>query len=249
MLEGEILVDVSVKPRHISFGQVAKGEGAQREFEITVTEPEKVKVTGVTVDDEGFKLKKISEEDATSKWNIDFKGTDKIGRLATSVNIAIEGSEVPEVKLPIRANVVGDLQYTSNVYFSKRDDAFPERELVFSSRSGKSITLKGVEDPDGLLNLEITTKTGPKTTIKASVKDPEMELSRPTRHVFKVKTSDPDEPEVSIRYTISKRRAGRLPHMRGRDVKRGLGPLRDRKMFGKNRDKTKTEEKKGEGPK
>lgn len=247
-LDGEIMVDVTMNPRNLAFGQLGKGEGGSREFEIVVNEPDKVKVKEVSIEDDRFSVKKLSqEEDGKSKWELTFKGAKEIGRLALNVKIILEGSEIPEASLPIRANIVGDLQYTSSLYFNKGDEGYPERELVLTSRSGKNITIKGVNDPDGVLNLDIAQKTGKKAVIKATVKDPEMEVSKPARHKFTVLTSDPDEGEIEIRYTVSKRRAGRLPHMRTQDMKRGMGPMRKKGEPGKMpSDKMKIKENRGE---
>ncbi len=215
-------MDVEVAPRHLSFGQLAKNEKATREFKITVREPDKVKVVEVKMDDDRFVLKKIDGVlKSNSTWKITFKGTREVGRVMGNVEVRFTGSDVESAKVPARVNIVGDLQYTKSLYFHKEEDGYVEREIVFSSRSGKNVHIKKVEDPDGLLKIDFSNPKGKKVIVKTKVADPKGDYSKPSRHVLKVFTGDPDEPEVDIRYTISNRRPGRQPHMRNMDKRRG----------------------------
>jgi hypothetical protein len=224
--EGEILVDVMVKPRHISFGQLGKKEQATREVTFDVAEPDKVKITGVEIEDEHFTVRKKSGDEKTSTWEVEFVGAKEIGRFNTKIMVALEGSDVEKLEVPVRAGVVGDLRYSRSLYFSKREGEFPSREVVFTTRSGKPVELKKVEDPDGKLKLTIDTPKGKKAVIKAEVADPTAKYEKPARHSFKVHTSDPDEPIVEIRYTITDRSGRRRPPL-------GPGAMKARPGSGK----------------
>jgi hypothetical protein len=226
-LSGEIVVDVAVKPRHLSFGQVGKGETAVREFELTVNEPDKVKIVEVTVSDEQLVLERVSgEPSGNSKYSIKLTDTKAIGRVTGKVIVKLEGSENDTIEVPIRATVVGDLRYSRSVYFNKREGEFPERDIVFTRRSGKDVLIKGAEDPDGHLKLEVTTAKGDKATVKASVADPSKDYTKPTRGVLQVKVQDPDEPVVEIRYTVTDRPRSRMPGMRSRPMGGAAKPLK-----------------------
>ena len=215
-------MDVEVTPRHLSFGQLGKNEKATREFKITVREPDKVKVVEVKADDDRFVLKKIDGVlESNSTWEITFKGTRKVGRVMGNIEVRFTGSDVESAKVPARVNVVGNLQYTRSLYFHREGDGYVEREIVFSSRSGKNVHVKKVEDPDGLLEIDISVPRGKKVVVKTKVADPKGDYSKPSRHALKVFTGDPDESEVDIRYTISNRLPGRQPHMRKRGIRRG----------------------------
>ncbi len=215
-------MDVEVTPRHLSFGQLGKNEKATREFKITVREPEKIKVVEVKADDDRFVLKKTDGDLASnSSWEITFKGTRKVGRVMGNIEVRFTGSDVESAKIPARINIVGDLQYTKSLYFHREGEGYVEREIVFSSRSGKNVHIKKVEDPEGLLAIDIAVPKGKKVVVKTKVADPKGDYSKPSRHVMKVLTGDPDEPEVDIRYTISNRLPGRQPHMRNKGKRRG----------------------------
>jgi len=216
-ISGEIIVDVAVKPRHLSFGQVGKGESVSREFELKVNEPDKVKIVEVTVSDEKFALKRIEgEPSGDSKYSIELTDTKTIGRVTGKVLIKLEGSDNASIEVPIRATVVGDLRYSRSVYFNKRDGEFPEREVVFSRRSGKPVTVKNAEDPDGHLKVRVATPKGEKAIIKVTVKDPEQDYKKPVRGKLKVGVQDADEPVVEIRYTITDRPRSKMSGLRTR---------------------------------
>jgi hypothetical protein len=227
-LSGEILVDVAVKPRHLSFGQVGKGEDATREFELEVTEPDKVKILEVAVDDkEKFGLERLEGElSGDSKYALKLKTTKEIGRVTGKVIIKLEGSENDTLEVPIRATVVGDLRYSRSVYFNKREGEFPERDIVFTRRSGKDVVVKGAEDADGHLKLEVTTAKGAKAVVKAAVADPEKDYKKPVRGTVKVKVQDADEPEIDIRYTVTDRPRSKMSGLRSREMGAPGKPLK-----------------------
>jgi hypothetical protein len=228
-LVGEIVVDVSVKPRHLSFGQIGKGETVTREFELTVNEPEKVKITEVTVSDERFVLQRISgEASGNSKYSVKLTNTKTIGRVSGQVIIKLEGSESEKVEVPVRASVVGDLRYSRSVYFNKRDGEFPEREIVFTRRSGKPVHIKKAEDPEGHLKLEIKVANDKKAIVVATVAKPENDYSKPLRNALKIHVADKDEPVVELRYTITDRPRPKMPNVGKRTNRLGapIQPLK-----------------------
>jgi hypothetical protein len=218
-LSGEIVVDVAVKPRHLSFGQVGKGESGSREFELKVTDPDKVKIVDVSASDEMFVLERISGEPAgDSKYSLKLTDTKTIGRITGKVIIKLEGSENDTIEVPIRATVVGDLRYSRSVYFNKREGEFPERDIVFTRRSGKDVLIKGAEDPEGHLKLEVATAKGDKATVKATVADPGKDYTKPVRGMLKVQVQDKDEPVVEIRYTVTDRPRSKMRGLRSRPM-------------------------------
>lgn len=218
-LSGEIVVDVEVKPRHLSFGQVGKGESVTREFTLTINEPEKVKILEVSASDEQFVLERVEGElSGDSKYSIKMSDTKTIGRVTGKVVIKLEGSENDTIEIPIRATVVGDLRYSRSVYFNKREGEYPEREIVFTRRSDKEVIIKGAEDPDGHLKLELVEPKGTKATIKATVADPAKDYKKPVRGVLKVQVQDKDEPMVEIRYTVTDRPRSKMSGLRSRPL-------------------------------
>jgi hypothetical protein len=116
----------------------------------------------------------------------------------------VEGAEAPYVDIPVRLRVVGNLKYPSSVYFSKRTGEFNTREIRFQSRTGKPAKIVKIEDPEKRLKITKKGKADDGSILyELAVLDAEKEYSSPARGELKVKTTDKDEPEISIRYTIS----------------------------------------------
>jgi hypothetical protein len=224
-LEGEIVVDVAVTPRTITFGQLGKGETAVKNFAIKVTEPDKIKITSVKIEDEMFELVHKSGNPAgDSEYEVKFKGAKELTRISSRINIAFEGSDVKSMEVPVRVNIVGNLRYSKDIYFHKRGDTFEPREITINTRSGKPIKIIGVSDPDNKLKTKIIEQEGQTVKVLAEVADATANYDAPDRHKLIIKTTDKDEPEAEISYTISSH-ARTNRGMRPGSLKRGMKPF------------------------
>ncbi len=210
---------MEVDPRVVTFGQLGKGDKGSRDFTTKVNEPDKIKITSVTVEDKRFEIeKKGGDIAAGAQYELKFLGSDTIERLSSHIKIKLEGSESESLEIPIRANVVGNLRYSKNIYFLKRDGAFKSREIVLTTRSGRPIKIKKTEDPDKQLKLEIVDKEGQKVMVRAEVANPDVEYKKSSRHKMFIYTTDKDEPKVEIGYTISERRGSSAQGRRNRKL-------------------------------
>lgn len=202
-LKGEIVVDVTFDPGFLSFDRVGKNEKASKEFSLHVNEPDKIKVSSVAIGNEDFDIERISgSADGDAKYKVTFKGSDKIGSIATSVQFGITGSDAVKAELPIRIAVMSNLEYRKGIYFRKTEGVFKPQEITFRSRSGKPIEIKGVEDPDRLLKLKVVKSKGIEASISAEVIETTVREERSSGHKLLVKTNDPDEPVAEIVYSV-----------------------------------------------
>jgi hypothetical protein len=213
-----IVVDVMIEPRRVSFKQLDKGAEATELLNVTVSEPERIKVASMEVDDPRFELKLTSGELATeSRWELKFKGSDKVESIEAKILVKYTAADKPEtLEVPVRANVVGDLQFVKSIHFGKNPTTgFSEREVRLSSRSGRTVKITKTEDPDGLLKVDVTTPAGNPAVLKATVADPNADFPKPSEHFLKVHTDDKDQPVVEIKYMITNRAPGRGALPRG----------------------------------
>ncbi len=207
-IQGEIETDVAVKPRSIWLGQLKKRTKGTADFTVEVSDPERIKVTSVKVEDRAFTIKKLEGDAAgTAKYQITFRGGVKLGPISTRVLVEYEGAEKSPLRVPVRVEVVGDLQYTKYLRFIKRNDSFQPMTIVFKSRTDKDVTIKSANDPQGLLKLTVLEGKGKRPMIRAEVADPAASYQSPRRNNIVVQTSDRDEPKVEIGYTIVEPRA------------------------------------------
>ena len=197
-----------MQPRTLSFGQLSKSETGKKDLVITVTEPDKVKITSVTVEDKRFTLRPIDKN--TGKYELTFKGSKAIERISSSVHIVYDGSDVKSMDIPIRANVVGNLRYPRNLFFLRRGGQFKPRDIAITTRSGNPIKIKSAKDPAQNLKLEITAATGQRTVVRASVASPNKNFAAPIEGTLVVKTTDKDEPELRVVYRIAESMGQRI---------------------------------------
>ncbi len=235
-------------PSSISFGSVGKKETAEKDFDLTISNPDKIKVKGISATDERFEVA-LKEGDPAKKatYTVKFKGHDALERISGKIQIELEGSDASPVEMPVRARVVGNLKYPGAVYISKRNDEFKTREVKLESRNGEPITLLSIEDPDKNLAFKTEKKKGSEIIAVASVADPEKDYSTSVRGKVIVKTDDPDEPEVSLRYTISAGRGRRPDGAKDRfihSMKKGSGFKRSLIRQQQAREKTEVKAKK-----
>lgn len=225
-IQGEVTVDVEVTPRNLTFGQVAKNETMTKTFNIKVTEPDKVKIVSVKLEDEKFELTHKSGDPAgDSEYEVKFKGATELDRISSRITITFDGSDTKSIEVPVRVNVVGNLRYSKDIYFFKRGDAYEPREITLNTRSGKPVKILGVSDPDNLLKTKIVEAEGQTVKIMAEIADPAQKFDPPQKHQLVIKTNDKDEPEVKIGYSVSTRaradRGGRgmaKPFLKGADI-------------------------------
>jgi hypothetical protein len=210
MIKGEITVDVAVNPRVIAMGPLGKGEEAAKPFSIVVTDAEKHKVSEVTVADDNFKIKFVEgDQKGNAKYELQYNGKGEIGRISTTINVTYEGPGAQPVQAHVRINVVGDLEYSKNLYFTKRNDVFGPKEIKIVSRSGKNVAIKGIDNPDKKVTLKIVEKAGKEAKIEATVTDVDASYKQHARGSFYILTNSKDQDKLEVKYMISERRSPR----------------------------------------
>jgi len=206
-LEGEIVTEVALTPPRLSLGEVTKGETATKEFTAKVTEPEKVSITAVTVDDEHFEV--VAKDAAAGTYEVRFKGSDAFGRIAAKVTLTLKGADNPTMELPIWGEVVGDLRYPKSTSLYRKDGEFAPQKVILSSRSGKDVKITEVVDEGKALKAELEQAVGKTAVVVLTVVDKDKKTNQPVRGKLLIRTTDADEPEVTVSYVIQYREAQR----------------------------------------
>lgn len=223
-LEGEIVTDVEPQPRRLSFGQVSKRDDATRELTLRVPEPEKIKITSVTLDDDRFELELDKGDPAgDATYEVRFKGSDSLGRIKAQIRVEFTGSEVKQLDIPLWGEIVGDLRYAKHLSFYKQKGAYRSRKVTFTSRTKQPVEVLDAKDLDGHLQVEIVKSKGDLAELEVSVGDAARKTGEPLKGTLEVKTTDRDEPEVKIQYGIYP--ANRLRSMKDR-VRKPLGAVK-----------------------
>jgi len=201
-LEAEIITDLNVTPDRISFGQVGKGEKAEQDVVIQSSDPERIRVVSLDIEDKRFKVEPKSKQADGEHYRVRFLGSQTFERISAGIAVKYQGAEETSMRIPIFVTVIGDLVYLKHLFFNKRDGAFSPREVNFSSRSSKPFRLISARDPASLLKLTIAEPNGPRAILRAEVANPKASYAARKRGVVSVKTNRRDESRVEIQYTI-----------------------------------------------
>jgi hypothetical protein len=207
-LVAEITTDLMATPTRIDFGRLSKGEKAERDVAIQPSDPERIRITSLRIEDKRFTIEPKSKEAGNEQYTVRFLGSGSLERIAASIEVEYQGGEQTSMSIPIAVNVSGDIVYLKNLFFTKREGAFSTRDVNFSSRSSRPFRLISAKDPSGLLKLTITNPTGPPATLRVEVAKPDKSYIPSKRGAFTVKTDRPDENRIDIDYSITERRIG-----------------------------------------
>ena len=205
-LKGEIVEDLRIEPRSVSFGEVPLGESAVKTATLKLAEPERVKIGKITCEDSRFSPKLTPGEEAgTATLEVTFNGHDKVERIASDIQIELLGEGMKPASVPVRAQVVGDLRFPRQIFLMKRAEKYNTREIVLTSRSDKKFKVLRAEDPDGVVKLEVPKGANSEIRLVASVREAKVGDAKSVRGKILIRTSDAQNPEIEVGYTVSNR--------------------------------------------
>jgi len=121
----------------------------------------------------------------------------------TLLKVAFTGSDATSIEQKVYATVVSDLKYPSRMFLRRVAGKYVEREIRFTSRSGKPFRLISVDDEEKNLDLQVKKgKTPSEWVVIANVKDHAKDYDAMAEYAISVKTTDKDEPVAKIIYSI-----------------------------------------------
>jgi len=234
-LAGELWVDVAAEPSRISFRELRVDDPASQTLTLSVTNPDEVRITDVTLDDDHFSITPVAGEDTAQKrYEVVYRGHGELGRINDRIRVAYTGPDGDQhVDVPLWAQIVGDLRYPNAVFFGKRADGYEARKVKLSTRSGKAVRILSAKDPKGLLDAKILKGQGPEIELELSVNEAHASVDS-ARGQIEIRTTDRLEPKVTLPYTLhgSRRsprltrpalKRGALDHVPSRGATRGDG--------------------------
>ncbi|MCA9708725.1 MAG: hypothetical protein KDK70_22945, partial [Myxococcales bacterium] len=115
-------------------------------------------------------------------------------------------------------SVAFNLRYPKQFGFAWRNGQLLERIIRISTRRGDAPKIHRVQDPDGLLDIEVLESEGPITSIRTRVREAALEkIDDGATHELIVHTDDPDEPRLVLEYRVTAplSRAGAAAAARG----------------------------------
>ncbi len=213
-MKGTLLVDVRAEPPSVVLRDLEQGKPATASVELKLREGADLAIESVAIGlvgegDEGlFAVRPLGElVDNTARYEIEFRGASTPGNYRSALRIKTNSPHTPDLQVPVRAVIPSELRYSKFLSFQKRGEAYAARTLRITARKGKAPTIKKVEDPDGLLEIEIEPrKVDEVATLRAKLKESAVaaldEEARGARHPLIVHTDHRSESRLEVSYVI-----------------------------------------------
>jgi hypothetical protein len=203
-MKGTLLVDMEAVPPSLSIMNLAPGESGTTSVSVERKKDSAAVVKSVRVEDtKRFSIREIeTRPGALATYEVRFAG-GKVGTTSTNVVVETTGEHTPRLTIPVRASAAYNLIYPKRVTLTRRGDGPFEQNLRVSTRRGDPPKIEKVEDPDGLLDIEVLEPDGPAVNIRLRVRDSETaKLDEHAAHALWVHTNDPDEPKLELEYKL-----------------------------------------------
>ena len=223
-MKGSLLVDVVAQPRSVSLLNLAPGEPGTGTVSVQLAQGSTATVEAFHIEDtKNFSVREIETEPGSlATYEVRFAGRDEVGTSATNLVLETTGEHTPELTIPVRATAAANLTYPKRVVLIGQDGKY-ERNIRLSTRRGDPPKVGEVDDPDGLLDIEVLEPTATSVEIALRLREGEAtKVDERTVHTLRLHTSDRDLPEIEIQYQFrSARTPTRTKTAKGVQVRKG----------------------------
>lgn len=203
-MKGSLLVDMVALPASLPILNLAPGEPGTATFSVEQSQGSPATVKSVRIEDTTrFSIREIeTRSGALATYEVRFAGSD-VGTTATNVIVETTGEHTPQLTIPVHASAAYNLRYPKRFTLIRRGNGPFEQILRISTRRGDPPKIKKVEDPDGLLEIEVLEPDGPTVGIRLRVHENETAtVDERAVHKLLVHTNDPHEPKLEIEYSL-----------------------------------------------
>ena len=203
-MKGTLLVDMEAVPPSVQMMNLAPGEAGVASLSVERKKDSDATVKSVRVEDTTrFSIREVeTRSGALATYEVRFAGR-KVGTTTTKVVIETTGEHTPRLEIPVRAVAAHNLIYPKRVILTRRGDGPFEKNVRISTRRGDPPKIRKVEDPDGLLDIEVLEPDGPSVDIRLRVRESATaELDERAVHELIVHTNDRDEPKLALEYNL-----------------------------------------------
>jgi hypothetical protein len=203
-MKGTLLVDMEAEPSALQLMNLAPGEPGVASVSVERSKDSLATVKSVRIEDtQRFSIREIeAPPGALATYEVRFAG-GKVGTTSTKVVVETTGEHTPTLTIPVRATAAYNLIYPKRVTLNRRGDGPFASKLRISTRRGDAPKIEKVEDPDGLLDIDVREPEGSAVDIRLSVRESETaKLAERVGHRLWVHTNDPDEPKLELEYEV-----------------------------------------------
>lgn len=208
-MQGKLVYDLTAKPPMVAIRDLPLNTPGTGTFSLELAEGTTAKIESVTITEpDKFELRRIEGTAAgNSTYEVRYRGRETIGTDSTRVVVKTTGENTPELFVAVQGSAALNLRYTSKLRFTYRNGELQERVLRISARHGDAPKLEKVEDPDGLLDIEVLEPQGPMASVRLVVRKDKLDALAPEAragmHSLIVHTSDKQEPKLELEYSVA----------------------------------------------
>jgi hypothetical protein len=203
-MKARLLIDMEAQPASVAIPNLAPGEPGVNTFSLTRAEGSTATVKSVRVESpEQFSIREVpAQSGALATYEVRFNG-GKVGTTSTRVIVETTGEHTPRLTIGVRATAAYNLVYPKRITFKPDGDGALAQTLWISTRRGDPPKIGKVEDPDGLLDVEILPAQATAVNLKLRVRAPDQAKLDGAKHPLWVHTNDRDEPKIAIEYVLA----------------------------------------------
>lgn len=203
-MKGRLLVDMEAVPATVQLANLAPNEPGVATVSVARNKDSTATVKSVRVEDtERFSIEEIATSPgALATYEVRFVG-GKVGTTSTKIIVETTGEHTPKLTIPVRASAAYNLIYPKRVSITRNASGGFEQNLRISTRRGDPPKVAKVEDPDGLLDIEVLAANETAVNVRLRVRAPDtVKVDDKLLHTLWVHTNDRDEPKVKIEYSL-----------------------------------------------
>ena len=158
-LSGEIIEDITINPRQISFGFIPKGKKITVEIDVKLRPGFKLEIKDLISSNHDISIM-YKKDDKENKYVVELtlKNTATVGVLTGNIQIVTNSERQNRLIIPVFGEVLGDIRlYPSHLYFGaiKKDNKCVKS--VFITLLKENIRIDKIEVQPDFLTSEITT--------------------------------------------------------------------------------------------
>lgn len=105
-MQGNIEVDVTVRPKAVNFGEVTQGQTARSEFTLTLAEGSKTKISDVSTRSKHLSVSKVKQNGQDLVYAITIDSSAQEGTLRGMVTVRLNDQQNTSLTVPVFASIV-----------------------------------------------------------------------------------------------------------------------------------------------
>lgn len=157
-IAGEVIEEVSVNPRLLSFGIIRKGDSSTRSVEVKTIPELKIKVKKVESPNPYISFTdNNAEKDGTNRFQVTFSNYEYIGKFTGVIFIYTSSNRQERLDIPFSGEVIGDITfYPEIVSFGQITQEQDANKSVILNIVNNDVKIEKIEVDPGTMNYTIS---------------------------------------------------------------------------------------------